>query len=394
VTTAADYTGWYFHDFKIQSVSGTPARYGINFGYGSTTGLNRLTVERVSIGPLGSYSVLVNGAGPTTIENNYLSSISFNSGVDNLNILNNTINSTRPLTYGIYVKCVSGSNMLNIKNNVIVGAGTRNLIFVEDAGSLTIADNQLEAQGTITGTVTNPVTGGTFDTLIHLEGTNWQMYNPIITGNNFNGSPTYCSGDISINSVVQARVHDNVWAGGTAYPFQCLWISANAIGTTIGPNFGYSTNTGAPGYTGFYNSSRVLEHAYDATYYPLGRINDAGYGTVGIWKLLTLYNGDITRDSNYEDLCVIKETDQTIRISGGVSVATAAENKVICQLPDGFQPAFNHLMAIVAYNDTDHVWVPVALRIDTSGGVYLNGLPAGKTITKVIIDCAFKHYYE
>jgi len=380
VTGSGDYTGWKFKDFKIQSVSGTPARYGINFGYGSSTGLNRLTVEHVSITDLGSYSILSNGAGPVTIQDNALRSISFNAGADNINILNNTINSTNANTYGMYVNCVSGSNMLNIKQNVIVGAGTKNLVFINNAGTLTIADNQFEAQGTITGTITNPVTGGTYNTLLHIEGADRQMYNPIIIGNNFNGEGP------SIRNVVQAHFDKNMIGGQ-------VWIGASAIGTEIGNNFGSSVNTGAPGYMGFYTSSRLYTHVYDATYFPAGQIHDAGIGTVGVWKLLTLWT-DCTRDTNYNDLAVIKETDNTVRINGGFSVANPTEAKVLSSLPAGFLPSAGlELIPAIAYT-TVPSWVPIVVKIDYGGGIYLQAIPAGITITKVIINASYKHEYQ
>jgi hypothetical protein len=373
--------GYYLSDINIKPKSGTPGRHGLNLGNGIGVGINRATVERVKINGFGSYAIRNNGAFSSTVQNCFIEGILLDSCTDNQNILNNTIFG---VFWGVYINAVAGTNMFNIKDNVIVSE--LGGVYALETGTLTIADNQFETQSA----TTDPESS-----MIVLKGTTRQIYNTQIHGNNFNVNPTFMVHTIRLYNTLDVSIYGNSFSGGLPYPAsQLIKTETNAIGTVIGENFVYSTQTGRNAY----NASQISFTEYNATYFTDGRIVDSGVGTAGTWKVfnLTAYP-DTTRNGNYSVFGFKKNTTQNeIALRGGVNVTNISGVKTIAQLPDGFRPndAYN-TFTVPVRDPATGTYYTAYVRIDNNGNIILAtnaGLPA--TLEFCFDNVKFFYYYN
>lgn len=372
--------GYYLSDISIKPQLGTPARHGLNLGNGIGVGINRATVERVKISGFGSYAIRNNGAFSSTIQNCFIEGILFDSCTDNQNVLNNTIFG---VFWGVYINAVVGTNMFNIKDNVIVSE--LGGVYAVDVGTLTIADNQFETQA---------ITTDPESSMIVLKGTSRQIYNTQIHGNNFNVNPAYMIYTVRLYNTLDVSIYGNSFSGGLPYPdSQIIKTESNAIGTVIGENFVYSTQTGRNAY----NSSQISFTEYNATYFPSGRIVDSGVGTAGIWKLfdLTAYP-DTTRNANYSVFGYKKNTTQNeVVLRGGVNLTNISGVKGIAKIPDGFRPFTSYNTFTVPARDSSNNYYTAYIRIDDTGTVILvtnAGLPT--TVELCFDNVKFSYYYN
>jgi len=279
-------------------------------------------------------------------------------------VLNNTI---RGVDWGIYIDAVLGTNMFNITGNVIVNETGG--IWAKNVGTLTISNNQFEAQ------VTNGYPHGDptqlLDSIIYIEGVSWAVPSTMIYGNSFNASPAFVTNTLVLGNTIGAQVFGNRFSGGLAYPDTVIInIQPTAINTIIDQNFADNTNTG---YTQ-YAASQIIFREYNATYYPDARILDAGLSTCGIWKLLPFASVDITQNFNYNLLSVKKEASNILRLMGGVNVANPTDGKTITTLPAHFRPpdtATYNVFAAATRNPATNAYGTTPVRILDTGAVIL-----------------------
>jgi hypothetical protein len=359
-TGGPSYEGYYLSDIKIAPISGTPARHGLVI----EGGINRFTVERIYIGQFTSYGFWNKGGFSSTVQNSSITGMLYDKCTDNQNILNNTI---RGVDWGVYIDAVVGTNMFNITGNVIVNE--RGGVYAKNVGTLTISDNQFEAQ------VTNGYPHGDpnqlLDSIVYIEGVSWQVPSTMIYGNSFNASPDFVTSTIVLKSTVGAQIFGNRFTGGISYPNSIvLNIRPEAINTIVGQNFCDNTQLG---YNQF-ASSQILLHQYNATYFPEGRILDAGKSTCGVWQLLPMGSADITQNFNYNLLAYRKDTTSNLRLVGGVNVASPTTGKVITTLPQYARPPDTvtyNVFTATTRNPATNAYGTTPIRILNDGAVIL-----------------------
>jgi parallel beta-helix repeat protein len=372
------YEGVTLSDFSIVPQSGTPARYGINLG--NAKGLNRATIERIKIGTLGTGSILNNGAFSSTIQNCLLNTgIWFNKGTDNQNVLNNTISGAG---YGIYVDCVAGSNMFNIEGNVIVN--TSGGVYIQNAGTMTIANNQFEQQ----------VASDTAEsTIIYALGNPRQIESLQIYGNNFNADPTLVNYSITLQNTQSVCIYNNHFSGALPYPKQAIAINSSSYSARIYGNYIYGNNTGATADS----ANQQYNQIYDATYFPEGRFTDLGIGTCGLWKKLS-YSAytDVTANANYSPLSIKKsENNNQVFFRGGVNVASPANGKTIVAIPAGFQVQNNVIMSTTARVTATGLFIPITLYISYSTQtITIQNVPSSLASIELSFEgCSYFYYF-
>ena len=333
--------GFYIGDLKITPVSGTPARYGINLGGQTGTNINRATVERVYIGQFGNYGLRNNGAFSSTVQNSSITGLLFDDCTDNQNVLNNTL---RGNNWGVYIDAVSGTNMFNIKDNVIVSK--LGAVKVVDCGTLTIADNQFETQ--------ENTTDADYSQIV-IEGTARTISNTQIHGNNFNTSFNYISA-IKLKNTNTVCIYGNLFFCGT-FPVaaqKCIDITAQSYGTILQNN-----SVIGPSALPDYNiTQKALTTEYDATYNPDSFVFDSGVGTCGLWKFMKWLNFPTISATNYYSTagganCIPtpsnfplakyrKSTDGfRVEFAGGMTLGDKTDGKLIFTMPVGFRPPYS-----------------------------------------------------
>lgn len=364
-------------DIAIVPQSGTPGRHGIVLG--NNKNQNKCTIDRVKIGIFGSSGIVNSGAFSSIIQNSFISGIWFNLGTDNQNILNNTIYGPY---WGVYINCVVGTNTMNICGNVIVTTLTGG-IYAQNVGTLTIADNQFETQGVSTSPESS---------MIILDGVDWYIYNTQITGNNFNISPGQMVRAIWCKKTINVSIYGNSFSGGLPFPVsEIIKTNNTSINTIIGQNFVFNSQVGLSQY----NASQQLQRVYNATYYPEGRILDAGYSTCGVWKLID-YSAfpDTTRNANYNELALKKTLSQQIVLSGGVNLANVSSGKAIFTIPTGFGANAAYNTYPVTCRDSSNNYYTASVRID-GFNVYLAAYPAGmpSTVEVSFEGVSYQYYF-
>lgn len=371
--------GYCVSDVRIIPVSGTPARYGINLGGQTATGINRSTVERVYIGQFGSYGLRNNGSFSSTVQNCSVTGLLFDLCTDNMNVLNNTI---RGNDWGVYINAVPGTNTFNIKNNVIVSklGGVKAV----DVGTLTIADNQFETQANTTDPDLSYVV---------LEGAVRTLYNVQIHGNNFNTSFNFIS-TIKIKNAVATRIYGNTFFNGTfaATGQKGIDITSAAFGTILQNNNAIGSSALAD-----YNlAQRALATEYDATYNPASYVFDNGVGTCGVWKFMKWINFPTISATNYYStagganciptpsnfaLAKYRKSADGFRVefAGGMTLGDKTDGKLIFTMPVGFRPP-NSETGAAAITQTSIVGTvggsstyPMALRASSNGQLVIFG---------------------
>lgn len=337
--------GYYISDIKIIPVSGTPARYGVNLGSQTATGINRSTVERVYIGQFGSYGLRNNGSFSSTVQNSSITGLLFDLCTDNQNVLNNTL---RGNDWGIYINTVPGTNLFNIEGNVIVSKlGGVNAI---DCGSLNITNNQFETQQNTTDPDYSQVV---------LKGTLRYISNTQITGNNFNTSFNFISA-VKLKRTIDAHIYGNEFFCGT-FPTasqKCIDIESTAFGTILHNN----SMIGASGLPDYSLVQRTMATEYDATYNPNSFIFDAGVGTCGVWKFMKWINFPTISATNYYSaagganclptpsnfpLAKYRKSADGFRVefAGGMTLGDKSDGKLIFTMPVGFRPVQSETFA-------------------------------------------------
>ena len=377
--TSGAIAGVTLSDFAITPQSGTPARYGINLGNGH--GINRATIERFYCGTLGTGSILNNGAFSSTIQNCFLNTgIWFNSGTDNQNVLNNTIAGSG---YGIYVNCVAGSNMFNIEGNVIVNKSGG--VYIQNSGTMTIANNQFEQQ---------VASDTTEKSIIYASGEARQIESLQIYGNNFNADPALINYSISLLNTQSACIYNNHFAGALPYPKQAIFISSLAYSTRVYGNYIYSTNTGVTAD----NQNQEYNQIYDSVYYTEGRYSDNGYGTCGLWKLLSFSAfSNVSANASYNPLSIKKTFDNNqVLFKGGVTVTSPATGQSIATIPSGFVPFVNlTTTSASARIPATGAFVPIVLIFNsTTKTIVIEDIPTGLSSIEISLEgCSYFYYY-
>ena len=373
-TSGSAAEGYYIADLKIAPVSGTPARYGINLGGQTGTNINRATVERVYVGQFGSYGLRNNGAFSSTVQNSSITGLLFDDCTDNQNVLNNTIQGN---DWGVYIDAVPGTNMFNIKDNVIVSklGGVKAV----DVGTLTIADNQFETQ--------QNTTDADYSQIV-LAGTARAISNTQIHGNNFNTSFNFISA-IKIKNAETTHIYGNLFFCGT-FPItsqKCIDITAQAYGTILTNN----SVIGSSALPDYNNTQKTLATEYDATYNSGSFIFDAGVGTCGVWKFMKWINFPTISATNYYStagganciptpsnlpLAKYRKSADGFRVefAGGMTLGDKTDGKLIFTMPLGFRPVYSEtgavttaiapIIGIVGGGTT----YPMAIRVDPSNG--------------------------
>ena len=373
--------GYSVTDLAIVAASGTPARYGINLDgvSGGAVNLNRATIERVRIGKLGNYGLINNGAFSSTVQNCYIAGITIDLGTDNQNILNNTIEGD---FWGVYLNAVAGTNTCNIKNNVIVSK--LGGVYANDIGTLTIADNQFEAQQNTTDTNYS---------LIVLKGVVRSIINTQIHGNNFNVSFNFLSAINTFNTTSPNIYGNNFFCGTFPVSGQkCIQIGASTYGAVIHNN----TTIGVSGLPDFSAQQRALATEYDATYNSGSFIFDSGVGTCGVWKFMKWINFPTISAVNYYstagganciptpsnfNLAKYRKSADGFRVefAGGMTLGDKTDNKLIYTMPVGFRPPDSETAA-AAFTQSSIVGVvggastyAMAIRVNSTGAMTIYG---------------------
>lgn len=332
--------GFAISDLNILPESGTPGRYGIHMN-GTTFGFNKFLIDRVRCYGLGNYAVKNYGAFSSTIRDSVLSGILMDLCTDNQNILDNTIQGE---FWGVYINAVSGTNMFNIRGNVIVSK--LGGVYAQEVGTLTIADNQFETQQA----TTDPDSS-----MIVLAGILRTIYNTQITGNNFNVNVAYMVSSIKLKNTMQVRIFGNmINTGVPADGNQAIVIESGSYGTIIDQNVALYG-----GVTADYNISAKIFADYDATYNPQSYVLDSGVGTCGVWKLMEWINFPTISATNYYSTagganCIPsvsnfplpvyrKSVDgKRVEFAGGMALGDKTENKLIFTMPLGFRPVASY----------------------------------------------------
>ena len=334
-------TGFYVADLRIMPVSGTPARHAINMGNGGD--ISRATVERVRIGNFGNYGILNNGAFSSTIQDSIVSGISFDKCTDNQNVLNNTLVGK---FWGVHINAVPGTNMFNVKDNVIVSklGGVK----VIDAGTLTIADNQFETQDYTTDTDYSQVL---------LIGYARQLYNVQIHGNNFNTSFNFKSA-IKVKNAAATCIFGNTFFCGTfdVTGQKCIDIGSDADGTVL-----HNNNAIGPSGVADHNiTQRAFSTEYDATFNTISFVFDSGLATSGVWKFMKWSGYPVISETGYYSaagganclpapgtfpLAKYRKTADgfMVEFTGGMTFGDKTERKLIHTMPANFRPPFSEV---------------------------------------------------
>jgi len=379
-TEEVEYRRLILRNFLLVPEAGLTARHGINIDVNGSQSWSYVVVEGVRIQGTRNYSLKNYGPYSSAIFNNFFDSVSFDRGADNHTFVHNTVFNSNPACHGIYVDCVAGSNNFVIKNNVILCNGGKELLYVKYSGWMTIAENQFETQSA------SVLTGASAIKLVGVsDNVNYgPLYNVLLRENNFNivvshGFTRVIYSDNTAHTIVSRNMFYLSLGVPTLKAFE---TTANTYNFVWEDNFNFVQGTTAED---LYNGSRVQFNIATDLFV------DAGFGTVGLWKALTLLT-DITSNATYGTPRVGKVQDDIVHLTGGVTIASPTEAKALFVLPAGFRPDdVTVVVPVSGYNGS--AWSQVALRITADGSTYLVGT-AG-TITSVSLDGAkFKRLYS
>jgi len=235
-STGTEY-GFYLHDFYIQPVSGSPARYGINLD--ETNGsIAHVTVERIRIGSvgntLGNYAIFNTNTLPscnplylaTFQDNTLVGGMSLLNMGDSILLLRNNITGPRDLTIQNVTQGCHGDGGSHgfqaIGNNITTTGGT----VILNSWQGYFAFNDIEQ-------VVN--TTETFSALIDLRGTTGNKTTNFVFDNNYLGCNGIfnCAISIRVDNAVHTVIRHNLLPRGTG---ALIATTANADRTIITDN--------------------------------------------------------------------------------------------------------------------------------------------------------------
>ena len=378
----------YIADFKITTSNGSPyGSYGIYLDTTTSSAqiLAEMIIERIWVDQLGGPGIYQAGHPASTTGNPFNSVIRNNNifgGItltqlgDTNRIENNFLRGTG---YGLDLTTVNlingaatGASANSITGNVSVASGG-SIIRSEAMGNIIIDRNQWEGQIANTGAD---------NALLAIKGTSANPMNaPVITNNKFGfftavgTSSTY----LLIDYAIGAKVSGNMMVLG--YPAtQCLIkTTANAKGTNMSDNFMVDSTYGPT-----YRLWRDILNGV-APYTGIS-IQDAGIGTVGLPKPVTLLN---SWTAYVVEPKMEKISQEWVSLSGMMNGGTKVDGTVLFALPVGYRPDANISIYSVAL--TSGAYVNYELRFDaTTGNVAVYGLSTSTAPVISLVGLSFK----
>jgi hypothetical protein len=315
-----------------------PGQYGI---YCNTLATNqylpKFTIRDCYIGQGGSYGIYhdndatnnINGGMYCALfDNNIIKGgIYLNNSGDSIVISNNILAGTGT---GVYAKLIDGASELSILDNNITT--NQSSIIINKGVRVNILRNNCEhtAAGSNSGAVfdINSVSGAL------VEGT--------ICGNLIS---SFTSSDaikgINLSSANGTLIQDNVILRGVAGAFTGISVGASSVNVRIGSN---SYNAGVT-----------------------TKVSDAGTGTMGVVKSLTLLNSWVDYNAAYDPPTCSKSIDGYVTLSGAIKSGTATAGTILCTLPTGFAPPYKG--RYTCFSGTSSTATLANVEIDSSGNV-------------------------
>jgi len=231
---------------------------------------------------------------------------------------------------GVYASLTSGASELTIIGNNITTNGGQ--IRIDSGSRFRILNNNIEQQVA--------TTGGT--TMIYIAGTNGTMANGEIRGNHMG-----------------AFTGSNMTAN--------IYLTSNAIGTTIDGNTMLNSNAGfvGPAILDQGTQTRIGFNQYGTNI--TNPISPVGTGCMGAAKNLSLQNGWVTFNAGKAPY-VYKDAFGMVFIVGILASGTVTANTVLFTLPDSnFYP--QQLLRFAVPSNNGSAAIHGEIQIDTSGNV-------------------------
>lgn len=362
---SADGAFFALRDFAIIPVLGTPARDAIRLDvtvYGKH--LKNMTIERLKLEKLGGRGI--NVVNPTNIDGLYTSTIRDNlivGGIyldkagDSMRVLNNTLTGAG---WGIYANLVAGANSLLIQGNNITS----------NEGSVYIS--------------------GATATDARIIANNFEMSTPS-TGTDHAMVLVDCSGDLHRTTTIAyntfSMLESTVLVGAYIKSAQYTKIEHNYFGRSDDV-----TQTGVKTSAAVVNT--VIANNYITGAEEDGGIDDAGVGTRGVYKPITLTSPFVNHDALLEGPTYYVDASGMITLTATVNNGGGAWNdsNSMFTLPATARPKLIQRFAVPCF-ETSVGYGTAVVQVNPSGTVTIYAVN-GRNIAWVALNGISYHVYQ
>lgn len=315
-------------------------RHGIHFVLNPGCALTRFWITDCIIDPILGRSVFLTNSNLDGLfcggfqRNVFFDGISLIDCGDSIWITENTLAGVTRDKFAIEIKQVVGASEIVIDSNNITNRG--GAVWVQAGHRGKITNNNIEQQGP-RSSVTDP-----FTAMIVIQGAfgepclNWEISGNFLGA--FTGSGVVRN--IYVGNAIQTRIENNNILSDSTYPIE---VGSAGVDTIIGVNT-YGTALIAP-------------------------LVDAGVGTVGSVRPLTLLNSWANHGSGFAPVAAVRGPDGTVRINGTIAAGVTTGDTIIAVLPAGFRPANSVSFPVITSSGLGH------LLVDPSGNLAVISLP-------------------
>jgi len=338
--------GWIIDGLQFIPKSGTPARHAINIDI-STSGqfMAKMLIQNCFVQKLNGRAIFLNnptnadGLFTSTITNNFFhGGMSLQNAGDSINIIGNTLTDSN---CGLDLSQVSGArNVVVAFNNITsVGGGVRitpGTIGGGPGGENKIVFNQIEQIATPTGPE---------GAMIAVVGTSTAIIGSTeIYGNNLDGHG-FATNQVYLAYASYTKIRDNVMLSPASSAIKILSTSDN---------------------------TEVNYNTFGAGQTANALVSDAGVGTIGVLRPVTLlnswYNPDVVQ---YGTVGATKLPDGTVVCTGVIAGGATLSGTALFNLPVGFRPAFARRFMVSSM--TGSTLAPAFLDVHANGDVVIIG---------------------
>ena len=315
-------------------------QYGIYLNtLASGQNLPKFTVRDCVIGQGGAYGIYHNNNATNNVNggmycalftnNEIKGGIYLNNSGDSIVISNNILSGTGT---GVYANLVAGASELSILDNNITT--NQSSIIVYSGRRVNILRNNCE----------HSTTGSNSNAVFDINSVGETLIEGTICGNLISsfGSSDANKG-INLNAANGTLIQDNVILRGISGSFTGIYVGSSSVNVRIGGNS--------------YDSGVTTQ------------ISDAGTGTMGVVKPITLLNSWVAYSSSYDQPTFSKSIDGYVVLSGAIASGTTTGGTTLFTLPTGFTPPYNGRYSCFSENGSSQVLSNV--EIDTNGNVLI-----------------------
>lgn len=321
--------------FLIEPVSGTPARHGFHFDVTNVGQyISKYTLANNYVKQLGGRGVKLtnptntDGFFTSTIRDNlFYGGMEFERIGDSVYIVRNTMTGTG---VGVEMTAVSGAVSCYIgENNITCSGGS---FKIESGQQVKLVNNQCEMPNAYTGTVAAMIYIGTA-TMAVIEGNNMNPHSNVDHAVRVNNAYRVKISKNAIAKPLQEAIRIDAGANKTAIHYDNYFIKADFTGE---------------------EAPTVL---------------DAGIGTIGVIKELTLQNSYTGSSGSYFAPSISKDTEGNVRLYGRVTPGTRTAGTVITNLPVGYRPEKIVRLYAGYYNFTSMKEEIIPIIVEPTGNV-------------------------